>query len=55
MMRPCMMMRPPRPANFERLDGKSHVQSTEDTDTLDQHVSDHDKNVKQARRTASLS
>ncbi len=55
MMRPCMMIRPPRAANLERLDDKSHVQSTEDTVTLDQHVSDHDKNVQQARRTASLS
>ena len=45
----------PDGANLERQDGKSHVQSTEDANTLDQHVSDHDKNVKQARRTASLS
>eukprot|EP00964_Phaeocystis_antarctica_P154717 scaffold123555_cov72-Phaeocystis_antarctica.AAC.1 len=30
--------------NLERLDDKSHVQSTEDADTLDQHVSDYDKN-----------
>ena len=53
-MRPCMMIRPPRAANLERLDDKSHVQSTEDTVTLDQHVSDHDRNVQQARRTAYL-
>ena len=40
--------------NLERLDDKSHVQSTEDADTLDQHGGDHNKNVQQARRTAYL-
>ena len=44
----------PDDANLERQDGKSHVQSTEDANTLDQHVSDHDRNVQQARRTAYL-
>ena len=44
----------PDGANLERQDGKSHVQSTEDANTLDQHVSDHDRNVQQARRSAYL-
>ena len=44
----------PDGANLERQDGKSHVQSTEDANTLDQHVSDHYRNVQQARRSAYL-
>ena len=44
----------PDGANLERQDDKSHVQSTEDANTLDQHVSDHGRNVQQARRTAYL-
>ena len=38
-------------ANLERLDDDSHVQSTKDADTLDKYVSDHAKNMQQARRT----
>ena len=44
----------PDGANLERPDGKSHVQSTEDADTLDQHGGDHNKNVQQVRRTTYL-